>query len=312
MTLPLLRIAYVNFWTDPINDRYFTDFVRHNFGDTYEVVEVPHTSTPDILIASVFGNMSTVHQVKAKIKIFFSGENLKRKEYSAFSNKQILARNFDIVLGFEETDKQYNMYKFPLWLLYYKFYAFDSGDNTSGNNIISFIEQQHVANRRGLRKNFCSLVARHDRSGIRTKIFHSVSKIGKVSFGGPFRPRECATQGTIIPFGSRNKIEYIKLSVYNICPENSSSRGYCTEKLFEALQAGCIPIYWGFSIPEELNENKIIVYEVSDEQKFLKNFEVGNDRDFDGPVFSSESEQKVSKYYTDFKDRLQELIEARL
>ena len=306
MTHVYLRVAYVNYWTDPVNDKYFTQFLQHHFGDKFEILEVPHTSSPDILISSVFGNLSYIRKINAKIKIFFTGENLNRKEYSSFSNKKTLANYFDIVLGFDDTDVEYKIYKFPLWLIYFKFY-----DMKRDDNVISFIEREHVKNRHGLRRKFCTLVARHDRSGIRSKIVRAVNKIGNVSFGGPFRLNGKACD-QIIPSGSNHKIEYIKESVYNICPENSSNRGYCTEKLFEALQAGCIPIYWGSSIPKELNEEKIIMYNATDEDSFLKNFEIGNDRDFDGPVFTSEGRSMVSRYYDDLKKRLDHFINTRI
>ena len=73
---------------------------------------------------------------------------------------------------------------------------------------------------------------------------------------------------------------------YNICPENSSTKGYCTEKLFEALQAGCIPIYSGHGIPTVLNKNKIIFYrEDAPEEEFLQNFQ--SVYKFDGNVLSA-------------------------
>ena len=44
---------------------------------------------------------------------------------------------------------------------------------------------------------------------------------------------------------NNNKIEYLKDFKFNICPENTISEGYITEKLFDAFKAGCIPIYNG-------------------------------------------------------------------
>ena len=44
---------------------------------------------------------------------------------------------------------------------------------------------------------------------------------------------------------------YMRSFRYNICPENSNAMGYVTEKLFQSIQAGCIPIYWGsYNQPE--------------------------------------------------------------
>lgn len=45
----MITLAYINFWKDPTNDSYFTNFINDNI-DQVMVVE-PH-ECPDILIAS--------------------------------------------------------------------------------------------------------------------------------------------------------------------------------------------------------------------------------------------------------------------
>jgi alpha(1,3/1,4) fucosyltransferase len=42
-----------------------------------------------------------------------------------------------------------------------------------------------------------------------------------------------------------DKIDFLRRYRFNIAIENSSYQGYVTEKLLQAKQAGCIPIYWG-------------------------------------------------------------------
>jgi hypothetical protein len=41
------------------------------------------------------------------------------------------------------------------------------------------------------------------------------------------------------------KVKFMSNYRFNLCFENSSYPGYCTEKLFEALCAKTVPIYWG-------------------------------------------------------------------
>jgi hypothetical protein len=43
-----------------------------------------------------------------------------------------------------------------------------------------------------------------------------------------------------------------------LTPENSYYPGYITEKVFEARNAGCIPIWWGCNTPEVLNPKAIV------------------------------------------------------
>jgi hypothetical protein len=48
--------------------------------------------------------------------------------------------------------------------------------------------------------------------------------------------------------------------VFNICPENTIREGYVTEKVFQAVEAGCIPIYDGPAEvePKVLNADRIL------------------------------------------------------
>jgi hypothetical protein len=43
----------------------------------------------------------------------------------------------------------------------------------------------------------------------------------------------------------KDKIQFLEDYVINICPENSIGDGYLTEKLFECVMSGCIPLYDG-------------------------------------------------------------------
>ncbi len=299
-----LRIAYLNYWDDEINDRYFSKFIEYHLVGL-KTKEVSPFENPDIIVCSVFGDLNLISRISAKIKIFYTGENLKRNLYREFQNIRILQNIFDLIIGFHDTDVKNKLLSFPLWLQYYPFYSAKEDET-----IVSYIEKQHILNRRIHKDKFCTLIARHDRTGIRTKISKSVAKKGKISYGGTFHLVQFQSDHYVVPYGSKEKVNYIKTSKYNICPENSSTKGYCTEKLFEALQAGCIPIYSGHGIPTVLNKNKIIFYrEDAPEEEFLQNFQ--SVYKFDGNVFESNSEDIISNYYEDLKNQLAHLIKSR-
>jgi len=62
---------------------------------------------------------------------------------------------------------------------------------------------------------------------------------------------------------SDEKRRYLLTYRYNVCPENSNAYGYVTEKLFDAIDAGCVPIYWGsYNRPEQdvLNQDAILFW----------------------------------------------------
>ncbi|WP_222986950.1 glycosyltransferase [Psittacicella melopsittaci] len=69
-----------------------------------------------------------------------------------------------------------------------------------------------------------------------------------------------------------DKIAYSKNFRFMICPENSYAPGYVTEKIIEAMAAGCIPIYWG-GIETELdyfNAKAILFYDPRNPQALSK------------------------------------------
>ena len=71
-------------------------------------------------------------------------------------------------------------------------------------------------------------------------------------------------------YGDR-KEEYLRQYRFNLCPENSLGEGYITEKLFDSISAGCIPIYWGkYLEPGILNPEAILRYEKGKEQELYE------------------------------------------
>lgn len=71
----------------------------------------------------------------------------------------------------------------------------------------------------------------------------------------------------------KDKNEFIKQSIFNLCFENSVHQYYITEKIFDSFRAGCIPIYAGDNsnyINEIFNKNMFI--NCLDENNRLKEF----------------------------------------
>ena len=101
-----------------------------------------------------------------------------------------------------------------------------------------------------------------------------------------------------------NKIEYLKNFKFNICPENTISDGYITEKLFDSFKAGCIPIYNGDENIELdlVNKNALLFFKKDEDNiELLKEIEKlhKDDKLFD-------SFQKQIKIYDSMVDYLWE------
>ena len=284
-----IRISYINFWVDPKNDKYFTNFISENIGPV-QLVGV--NEYPDILIASCFGDINRVLNTRAKKKMFYYGENLDR--YAPYNDDQLLYETFDLVVGFKSSNGHI---RFPLWLIYYPYYNYNANDN-----ILKYVQAEYDRNMQNEKTIFATHVARHDRSGIRSFICDEVEKHGKVIYPGDFR-----NNTDKIGLSSKHKIECISPSKFNICPENSSFEGYCTEKIFQAFEGGTIPLYWGVDLPEPgiIHTNKYcfcrgvdaIGHAITHPDEYRK-----------GPLFTDDAHKIVSDFYQNLIEHIRVLI----
>lgn len=107
---------------------------------------------------------------------------------------------------------------------------------------------------------FCSFVvsSQHPRKNKnRADFYHRISRYKRVDSGGRF----LNNIGGPIPGGAGGKVQFLRDYKFNIAFENASIPGYTTEKICEAMQARCIPIYWGNPrIQEEFNPKSFLNY----------------------------------------------------
>jgi alpha(1,3/1,4) fucosyltransferase len=243
----MVTIAYINYWSGDCNTHYLTNFIKYHTKSDIQIVH--HTSNPDFLIASVFNNPNAVENAKrfnAKCKIFYTGENTTLGPFSTYNNIDNLKTSFDIVIGFFNNNLEKNVIQLPFWITKYNYYDFNENDN-----IISYIENRYNTNKKCEKTIKGSLIASHDKQGHRTRICKVFEKYYNIEYSGSFK-----NNVKKIPDGDENKINYLKNCLFNICPENSFADNYITEKLFQAFEGGCIPIYSG-----EVNPNKNIILE---------------------------------------------------
>lgn len=84
------------------------------------------------------------------------------------------------------------------------------------------------------RSRFACQISHHDVNGIRRRIICLLNNISPVTCAGIFMNNS----SELCVDYSDNKIEFLKNFKFNICPENSSERGYITEKIFESILGG--------------------------------------------------------------------------
>lgn len=190
-------------------------------------------------------------------KIFFTGENIFNSDYYTPYNRfrKHYLKNINLSLGFSYTEHSKYL-RFPLWILYI---IPPDSNLESIRNILDKYNDRSFRLTTG-RENFCSNISRLDNIGIRKTMIDLINPIEEVKCAGDFMKN---TDDLQKKYGD-DKIEYLKNFKFNICPENSDTPGYVTEKLFEAIISGCIPLYWGSNnVPESeiINQNSILFYD---------------------------------------------------
>ncbi|WP_181646828.1 glycosyltransferase family 10 [Helicobacter sp. 16-1353] len=97
------------------------------------------------------------------------------------------------------------------------------------------------------KKKFCNYIySNSNAAAIRGDFFDFLNKYKRVDAAGKDRNNmgEALPKAPNGDFGE-SKYEFMKEYKFSIAFENSSTNGYCTEKILQAFAAGTIPIYWG-------------------------------------------------------------------
>tara|TARA_E500000178_G_scaffold313161_1_gene330385 strand:- start:948 stop:1910 length:963 start_codon:yes stop_codon:yes gene_type:complete len=257
----MLKLKFINWWSNG-NDDFFKKFIENYMNIKTEIVD----NNPDILFFSVFNKISPHQYVKnnpnIKIKIFFTGEDTTSRSSRGCGSDHYYLNFADISLGFKNIIHP-NYIRFPLWITYINIEKFNMGKTCLPFNKLDNFKSNGYND-----TLFCSIVSNHDSNNTRTKIIESLSKYKKINVGGGIANLLKKNNIPIIVKGAgksiNDKQNYLKKFKFNICSESSISDGYITEKLFECIIGGCIPIYYCddnvMIEPEILNNDFIIKY----------------------------------------------------
>jgi hypothetical protein len=301
----MLKVAYVNFWPQDqynVQDYWLFNFIKNNIDPNAILVSLTNNISIDILIASCFGDISIIKNINARVKLFFYGENLNKLQ--PYNNIKLLQNNFDLIIGFKYTNMNEKLIRLPLWLTYYPFYKYEDD-----NNILKYLQESYNKNFNLENKhNVASLVANHDNNGVRSMILSEISNYMQVICPGKFNRN-------INPIGPtcKDKINFIKQTKFNICPENSEFEGYFTEKIFESLEAGCIPIYWAIDKPERniLNENCYLWFDLHNTQKRkndIFNMIVNYEKQRNINLFNPDAKNEIEMMYDNLKNSILNIL----
>jgi len=121
-----------------------------------------------------------------------------------------------------------------------------------------------------------------------------------------------------------NKLDYLSKSKFTICPENKLHEGllegYVTEKLYQALLSGAIPVYWPKPDPEPrmFNSKRIIYYDPANPEATKNKIQdlMTNDESllqfFNEPIFVEGAKSYAQTLCNDFADGIYRRLESLL
>lgn len=220
-----IRINFTDFWPGFRKDNnYFYNLLVQKY-------EVIIDEKPDFLFYSCFGNDFINYNC---IRIFYTPENM-RPDYMAC----------DFAFSFDYTNRK-NHFRLP-------YYSLVIDKNNLLDKLNVSLTREEAIKIWGKKSKFCCILVSNPNAKKRLDFFTKLSKIKRVDSGGRVLNN--------IGIDVYDKLEFIKDYKFVIAFENSSYKGYTTEKILDPIYKDCIPIYWGDPLVcREFNEKRFINY----------------------------------------------------
>ena len=88
--------------------------------------------------------------------------------------------------------------------------------------------------------------------------------------------------------------------------------GYITEKIFQALEAGTIPLYWGYDLPEKdiINNNKYCFCYINNNlEQQIKDVILNKNKYIEGNIFNDNAKNIIEIYYNDLIENIKKYLD---
>ena len=250
-----IYVKYMDFWPA---------FVLESF-DVHQILieryEVVVSDNPDYVIFGEFGGESYGIENRYNcIKLFLTIEN-RRPNFG----------DTDYAIGIHYINKGDRYFRKP----------------TGVHKLTALHSVYDVTKVKGIgtkNKKFCAWVVSNGSGVVRNRFFDKLSKYKKVDSGGYFMNN--------IGGPVSDKLDFLKNYKFSICFENSKAQGYISEKLFDAFEAGTIPIYYGDDTVLEILNNRSYIH-VIDENDFDEKIELIKKIDQNDTLYEEMIREKI-------------------
>ena len=289
---------------------YETNLYSREILKNFEYIKNKNDDTIDIFLIGSFikkDDYEFIQNIKNKIKIMWLSEPI--IHHFKYPYKLIKENKIDYIYGCVMDNIKNNRFKLPLYINYYKgweqenYYSVKYFKDLNNNNKINKDEL--------IKKDFCTLIARHDNWNTRKNIYNKLINIDEIKC-----PSQLLNNYDNKKFNEIGKKDFLINYIFNLCPENSKYNfpGYITEKLMDSCVSGCIPIYCGKldNIDKKIfNIDRIIFYESDNESSLYKCYskvkELYEDKDkllefYNQDIFNNESCKEINRLINNFKN----------
>ena len=282
----MLKVRFLNFWPGFVAEESLFFHCLKKITDSNLVVINDSKSLVDLQFESVYPGVSSLRHLIDRLKLesgILSNDEYSEKYRLGFSRNSLspskrrvwyTAENlraphgvYDLTIGFDQTDSALKNLYFPFWM-----YRLDWGMGNSLTEIApkpQDLVSPRIFHPRPLEA--CAFSSTRNLTRMRTyAVMQSIMKLDL--YGSAFNGRV------------DSKSEIANKYLYQVCPENSISLGYVTEKLVEAWAAGNIPIWQGLHFEDIFNPSAYI------DVTGLSQYQIQN-------VFNGLTDQDLKKMY---------------
>ena len=311
------NITYNNWWVDKKTNNWFTTFIDEYIGKV----------DCSFCFFSVFGPANELRKRRRGIKIFYSGENLEYRQkherlvenkykvlpldWRIYSYKRVLNKsNMDLALDFCGDNKN-NSIRFPYWIISHFSHCYNLKDVQE--RLDELETNYHIVD---YKRKDAAVISSHDFYGTRADICNALEGVINICYAGKWRNNTEVLKNDFL----NNKLKYLSLFRLNICPENVDAKAYVTEKVWDSIEAGCIPIYGGAlgnPEPNIFNKNAFILWDFDggNEQNIAEVMRINNDDDYyqqkkGEKIFIEGADQYIFSLLNYFRLRMDQLIKA--
>ena len=260
-----------------------------------------------VALYSVFGPRWMLNFDCADLRLFVERENLHKPHFRGYLHRHLDDDRFSLSLGFDEIVHPQYM-RFPFWLMWTVF-----PPTVRYADVKEFVHRVNHLDPDPAVLGFCAYVCSHDDSN-RRQIYEEFSTVAPLSCPGKLFHNDDRLKTVFCD----DKIAYLGRFKFNLTPENTDCKGYVTEKLFEAIAAGTVPIYNGSENDPEpglVNKDAVIFIQLGERNADAVDLVTRlhcDDKSYrkfaSQPRLLPGAEEIIWSYYDDLERRLKEII----